>query len=75
MELYLDTVKSGEQILIVDDLIATGSTCEAGIKLIRKMQRNIIGCAFVLDLSELSRRKRIEALGVSVHTLCKFDRH
>lgn len=75
MELHLDAVKPGEQILIVDDLIATGGTCEAGIKLIRKMQGNIIGCAFVVDLPELGGRKRVEALDVSVHTLCEFDGH
>ena len=75
MEVHVDAIQPGEQILIVDDLIATGGTCEAGIKLIRKMQGEIVGCAFVVDLPELGGRKRVEALDVSVHALCEFAGH
>lgn len=72
MEIHQDAIKPGEQILLVDDLIATGGTCEAGIKLIRRMQGEIVGCAFVIDLPDLGGSKRIETLAVSVHSLCKF---
>jgi len=75
MEIHQDAVQANEQILLVDDLIATGGTCEAGIKLLRKMHGEVIGCAFVIDLPELGGRKRIESLDVSVHTLCEFSGH
>ncbi|MBX2823868.1 MAG: adenine phosphoribosyltransferase [Gammaproteobacteria bacterium] len=75
MEVHEDAVLPGEQVLIVDDLIATGGTCAAGIKLIRRMQGNIVGCAFVVDLPELGGRKHLESLDVNVHTLCEFEGH
>ena len=62
-------------MLIVDDLVATGGTAEAGIKLIRELGGEVIGAAFVIDLPELGGRKRIEALGVECHALCAFEGH
>ena len=73
MELHKDAFQEGEQVLLVDDLIATGGTCEAGIKLIRRLNATVIGCAFVIGLPELGGRELIEKLGVDVHTLCEFE--
>ncbi|MEE9333204.1 MAG: adenine phosphoribosyltransferase [Granulosicoccaceae bacterium] len=73
MELHDDALIEGERVLIVDDLIATGGTCEAGIKLLRRAGVDIIGAAFIVDLPELGGRKKIEALDVPVHVLCNFD--
>lgn len=75
MEMHDDAMKAGERILLVDDLIATGGTCEAGIKLIRRAGATLVGCAFVIDLPELGGRKLVEQLGVEVHALCEFDGH
>ncbi|MBX2884133.1 MAG: adenine phosphoribosyltransferase [Granulosicoccus sp.] len=75
VEIHDDAIQPGEQILIVDDLIATGGTCAAGIKLIRRMGADIVGCAFVVNLPELGGVKHIEAMDVTVHTLCEFDGH
>lgn len=75
MEVHHDAIQPGEQVLIVDDLIATGGTCAAGVKLVRQMGGEIVGCAFIVDLPELGGRKHIEALDVSVHTLCHFEGH
>jgi len=75
MEVHEDAVQPGEQILIVDDLIATGGTCAAGIKLIRRMQGHVVGCAFVVDLPELGGRRLLESMDVNVHTLCDFEGH
>ncbi len=72
VELHKDAILPGEQVLIVDDLIATGGTCEAGIKLVRRLGAEVIGCAFIVDLPDLGGRKRVEAMGVTVHTLCEF---
>ncbi len=73
MEIHDDALRPGERVLIVDDLLATGGTAEAGITLCRRLGAEVIGCAFVIDLPELGGRKRIEALGVEVHALSEFD--
>ncbi len=73
MEIHDDAILPGEKILIVDDLLATGGTAEAGIKLVERLGGEIIGCAFIIDLPELGGRKRLEALGMDVHILCEFE--
>ena len=73
VEIHDDAISEGENILIVDDLIATGGTAEAAIKLIRRAKGTIIGAAFIIDLPDLGGRKRIEDLGVNVRTLCEFE--
>ncbi|WP_341915107.1 adenine phosphoribosyltransferase [Ferrovibrio terrae] len=75
MEIHIDAIQPNENILIVDDLIATGGTAEAAIKLIRAHKGNVVGCSFIVDLPELGGRKRLEALGVQVLSLCEFDGH
>ena len=73
MEMHDDAVGEGERVLLVDDLIATGGTCEAGIALLRGQGAEVVGCGFLIDLPELGGRARVEALGVSVHALCEFE--
>jgi len=73
VEIHDDSIEAGENILIVDDLLATGGTAEAGIKLIERLGGNIVACAFVIDLPDLGGRKRLENLGVDVHALCAFE--
>ena len=75
MEMHDDAVAADERVLLVDDLIATGGTAEAGIALLRRSGAEVVGCGFIIDLPELGGRRRIEALGVPVHTLCAFDGH
>ena len=73
VELHDDAIKAGERVLVVDDLLATGGTAEAGIKLIERLGGAIVGCAFVIDLPELGGRNRLEAMGMELHTLCEYD--
>lgn len=73
VEVHDDAIQPGERVLVVDDLLATGGTAEAGIKLIERLGGEIVGCAFVIDLPELGGRKKLEAMGMEVHTLCEFD--
>ena len=75
MEVHDDAIQPGERILLVDDLLATGGTAEAGITLIEKLGGDILGCAFIVDLPELGGRKLLEGLGYEVHALCAFDGH
>ena len=73
VEIHDDAVAPGDKVLIVDDLLATGGTAEAGIKLIERMGAEVIACAFVIDLPDLGGRARLEAMGVPVHAICAFD--
>ena len=75
VEIHVDAVKPGENVLVIDDLIATGGTAEAAIKLVRIAGGNVIGCSFIVDLPELGGRKKIEAMGVGVLALCEFEGH
>ncbi|WP_443189683.1 adenine phosphoribosyltransferase [Oceanicola sp. S124] len=73
VEIHEDAIAPGETVLLVDDLLATGGTAEAGIKLIERLGGEIASCAFVVDLPELGGRRRLEGLGMEVVTLCEFD--
>ena len=73
MELHSDALQPGEKVLLVDDLLATGGTAEAGISLIERLGAEIIGCAFIIDLPELGGRALLEKLGYDVHVLCDFE--
>ena len=73
MEIHDDAIQPGEKVLVVDDLLATGGTAAAGIKLIERLGGEIVGCAFIVDLPELGGRKLLEGLGMDVHVLCKFE--
>ncbi|MDX5362468.1 MAG: adenine phosphoribosyltransferase [Alphaproteobacteria bacterium] len=75
LEMHVDSVKPGEQVLIVDDLIATGGTVEAAIKLVRRMEGVVVGCAFIVDLPDLGGRARVEALDVPVFALASYEGH
>ena len=68
-------IQPGEKILLVDDLLATGGTAEAGINLIERAGGQVVGCAFIIDLPELGGRAKLEALGMKVHALCAFEGH
>ncbi len=73
VEVHDDAIAAGERVLIVDDLLATGGTAEAGIKLVERLGGEIIGCAFIVDLPELGGRKLLQSLGIPLVTLCDFE--
>jgi adenine phosphoribosyltransferase len=73
VEMHVDALGAGEQVLLVDDLIATGGTADAACKLIEKAGAAIVECCFVVDLPDLGGRKRLEARGLRVFSLCEFE--
>ncbi len=73
VEIHDDAIQPGEKILVVDDLLATGGTAAAGIRLIERLGGEIVSCAFIIDLPDLGGRARLETMGLDVHTLCAFE--
>jgi adenine phosphoribosyltransferase len=59
IEIHLDACKPGQGVLLVDDLLATGGTMEAALKLVRRIGGLPVGCAFVIELSFLEGRRRL----------------
>jgi adenine phosphoribosyltransferase len=73
VEMHLDAIAPGDRVLLVDDLIATGGTALASIRLIERMGGTLAEACFIIDLPDLGGRKQLEREGVSVHTLVAFE--
>lgn len=73
IEIHSDAIRPGEKVLIVDDLIATGGTAEAAVKIVEKMEGQIVECCFIIDLPNIGGKARLEGIGQKVFTLCEFE--
>ncbi len=73
VEIHEDAIASGDQVLLIDDLLATGGTAAAAIQLIERAGGHVIGSSFVIDLPDLGGRGRLEAMGQKVCTLVDFE--
>ena len=73
VELHTDAVKPGDRVLLIDDLIATGGTMMAGMKLLEKLGAQVIEGAAIVDLPELGGSDRLRASGLALFTLLHFD--
>ena len=70
IEIHKDAIEKGEKVLIVDDLLATGGTCGAIVKLVEKLGGEVVGAAFLVELEFLKGREKIE---VPVFSLIKYE--
>src|SRR5579863_8684308 len=75
MEMHEDALARGERVILVDDLVATGGTAEAAVKLIRQMGGDVLAACFVIDLPDLGGADRLRKLDVPVRTLVSFSGH
>ena len=73
IEIHIDAIKEGEKVLIVDDLIATGGTVEAAVKLVQKMKGEVLECCFIIDLPDIGGSSKLESMGQNVFSLCEFE--
>ena len=73
LQIHTDAVAPGERVLLIDDLIATGGTAEAAIKLITRCGGEIVGCSFVINLPELGGAAKLAELGIPFHALMQFE--
>jgi len=65
LEIHHDAVASGEKVLIVDDLLATGGTAQAAVSLLKESEAQVVGLAFLIELDELGGRSKLEGEQVS----------
>ncbi|HKA60743.1 MAG TPA: phosphoribosyltransferase family protein [Gemmatimonadales bacterium] len=72
-EMHADPLSTGQHVLIADDLIATGGTAEAAVRLIESAGARVVECCFVIELPALGGRKRLAARGHSICALCEFE--
>lgn len=73
LQIHQDALTSDDTVLIVDDLLATGGTVEATIKLIRQIGATVTDAAFVISLPDLGGEQRLQAMDVNLTTLVSFD--
>jgi len=71
VEMHADAITEGEKVVIIDDLIATGGTIEAAVKLVKKLGGNILECGFIVELPELKGREKIK--DQNIFTICEFE--
>jgi adenine phosphoribosyltransferase len=73
VEVHRDAIQAGERVLLVDDLIATGGTAAAAIRVIERVGGLVEACAFVIELPDLGGRSRVEADGRRILSICSFE--
>jgi len=72
LDIHEDAVKPGQRVLVCDDLLATGGTAAAAVKLIRQLGGEVVGAAFAVELNFLNGRAKLP--GVDVFSLLKYDK-
>lgn len=70
LTMHKDSIRPGQRVLIVDDLLATGGTVEATIKMIEEMGGIVVGCAFLIELTYLDGRDKLK--GYDICTLMQY---
>ena len=68
--MHADAIKKGQKVLIIDDLLATGGTVAATIKMVEMLGGEVVGCAFLIELTDLKGRETLE--GYDVFTMLKY---
>ena len=71
VEMHVDAIEKGERVVIVDDLIATGGTMQAAIKLVEQLEGEVVECAFIIDLPDLKGKEKIA--GYKIFSLMEFE--
>jgi len=75
IEMHRDAVRTGERVLLIDDLIATGGTALAAVSLLRSVGAEVIGAGFVIDLPDLGGSAALRDAGIHAHSLVEFPGH
>ena len=72
LEIHKDAINPDDKVIVIDDLLATGGSACAAIDLILGAGGSVVSCGFVVELSDLTGRQRIESKSIAAHSLCQF---
>ncbi|MBA4094338.1 MAG: adenine phosphoribosyltransferase [Candidatus Accumulibacter sp.] len=72
VEVHTDAAEAGEHVLVIDDLIATGGTMLAAVRLMQRLGAKIVEAGAVIDLPALGGAERLRAAGVPIHALLRY---
>lgn len=72
LEIHQDAVQKGQQVLVCDDLLATGGTAAAAVRLLRKLGGEVMGVGFAVELTFLKGREKLS--DVDVYSLLQYDK-
>lgn len=75
LEIHTDAISAGDKVLVIDDLLATGGTLEATVKLIRRLGGEVTDAAFIINLFDLGGEQRLNNLGINCYSLVSFPGH
>lgn len=75
LEIHTDAITSQDKVLVIDDLLATGGTIEATVKLIRRLGGKVEDAAFIISLPDLGGEERLEQLHINSYSLVEFAGH
>ncbi len=75
LQIHTDAISAGERILLVDDLVATGGTARAAVRLIQRLGGQVAHAACVIALPDLGGMQQLQQQGIQVFALCAFDGH
>ncbi len=73
LEIHVDSIDEGDNVLLIDDLLATGGTSLAAAELIRKVGGNVSGMGFIVNLPDVGGEKKLRDAGYDIFTLCEFE--
>ncbi|MEA3430484.1 MAG: adenine phosphoribosyltransferase [Nanoarchaeota archaeon] len=73
LTLHKDAIEPGQNVLIIDDLLATGGTCIAAAELVEKLGGKVAECAFMVDLPDLGGTKKLQDKGYNVYKMVEFE--
>lgn len=73
VEMHRDALQGGEQVLLLDDLIATGGTFLAAARLVKQLGANVYEAAAIIDLPDLGGSRRMQDADIPTYTLCAFE--
>ena len=71
IEIHKDALKTGDRILIIDDLIATAGTANAARNLVKRLGAEVVECAFIIELVDLKGRDKLK--GESIYSIVEFE--
>ncbi|MCC6915923.1 adenine phosphoribosyltransferase [Nitrosomonas sp.] len=73
VEIHVDAIDKEDRVLLIDDLMATGGTMEAAIRLIRETGGSVVECCVVIDLPNAGGSRRLRQQGYQLFSLCSFE--